>query len=65
MESIIKVLLAALVLLVVIVIYVAVSYLHSKSGLSGGCNGNCGSCHMHSKNCNKPQEDKTSKNKIR
>lgn len=43
---------AVIVLLVVIGMYLAVSYNHSKSGLSKGCNGNCASCGMKSDKCN-------------
>ena len=42
---------AVIVLLIVIGMYMAVSYNHSKSGLSKGCNGNCASCHMKSDKC--------------
>jgi len=37
---------AVIVLLVVIGMYMAVSYKHDKSGLGKGCDGNCASCAM-------------------
>ena len=35
---------AGILLVVVVAIYIAVSYKHEKSGLGKGCDGNCGSC---------------------
>ena len=38
---------AGILLVVVVAIYIAVSYKHEKSGLGKGCDGNCGSCGLH------------------
>lgn len=35
---------AGILLVIVVAIYIAVSYKHEKSGLGKGCDGNCGSC---------------------
>ncbi len=51
----IKLLIGAVILFVVIAVYVLVSYLHDKSGLSGGCTGNCGSCRMNT-GCDKEKK---------
>lgn len=40
---------AVIVLVVVVGMYISVSYAHKKSGLDRGCNGNCGSCGMGSR----------------
>ena len=37
-----------ILLVVVVAIYIAVSYKHEKSGLGKGCDGNCGSCGLRS-----------------
>lgn len=42
---------AVIVLLVVIGMYVAVSYKHDQSGLGKGCSGNCASCAMNKATC--------------
>ena len=39
---------AGILLVVVVAIYIAVSYKHEKSGLGKGCDGNCGSCGLRS-----------------
>lgn len=39
---------AGIFLVVVVAIYIAVSYKHEKSGLGKGCDGNCGSCGLRS-----------------
>ncbi len=47
---------AGILLVVVIGIYIAVSYKHEKSGLGKGCNGNCGSCGLRSCSSDKKQK---------
>ena len=39
---------AGILLVVVVAIYIAVSYKHEKSGLGKGCDGNCCSCGFRS-----------------
>ena len=39
---------AGILLVVVVAIYIAVSYKHEKSGLGKCCDGNCGSCGLRS-----------------
>lgn len=47
---------AAIVLLVFVGLYVAVSYMYKKKSLSSGCCGDCSQCGTHSK-CNKEQKN--------
>lgn len=56
METVGAILSAVIVLLIVIGMYVAVSYKHSQSGLSKGCNGNCATCGMRSEHCEETEE---------
>lgn len=54
--SLINGLVAAVVLLVVVAMFLTVSYYHKKDGLKDVCSGNCASCAMagnHKKECNK------------
>ncbi len=47
-----KILAGAVILVVVIGIYVGVSYMHDKKmGGGSGCNGNCAGCSMHDTGC--------------
>ena len=39
---------AGILLVVVVAIYIAVSYKHEKRGLGKGCDVNCGSCGLRS-----------------
>lgn len=49
-----KIISGALILVIVIGIYVFISYMHDKKigDKKNGCNGNCASCNMHTKKCN-------------
>jgi hypothetical protein len=50
--GILKILAGAAILLLVIIIYVAVSYMHDKKmGKNNSCNGNCAGCGMRSESC--------------
>ena len=48
---------AGILLVIVIGMYMAVSYKHEKSGLGKGCDGNCGSCGLRSSKCTSENKD--------
>lgn len=53
MDNLFRIIAGAAILIVVIAIYVVVSYLREKKlgDGSGGCNGNCASCSMKKGSC--------------
>ncbi len=50
-----KIIAGALILMIVIGIYVFISYMRDKKigDGKGGCNGNCASCNIHTKKCDR------------
>ncbi len=50
-----KIIVGALILIVVIGIYVFISYMRDKKigDDKGSCNGNCASCNIHTKKCDR------------
>jgi hypothetical protein len=54
-----RILAGAAILVVVIAIYVAVSYMHEKKmGKGNGCDGNCAGCGMHTPACDTKTQEK-------
>jgi len=54
--SIVNILVAVILLIVLVAIFITVSYFHKKDGLRDVCTGNCSSCAMagnHGKDCQK------------
>ncbi len=56
--GILKIIAGAAILLIVIIIYVAVSYMHDKKMGRSGCDGNCAGCGMHTAGCDSKESSK-------